>query len=60
MRSGESSSQSGEGGNEDGNAMGVENAVNKSCKKVWKGPGETQGQYSHKVMDVLRHLNFVG
>ena len=43
--------QSGEGGNEDGNAMGVGNV--KSCKKKSKRLGETSGQYSHKVMDVF-------
>jgi len=53
MRSEESSLQSGEGGNEDGNAMGVGNVVKKSCKKLSKWLGETWGQYSHKVMDVF-------
>jgi len=51
MRSGDPSLQSGEGKN--GNAMGVENVVKNSCKKMSKQPGETQGQYSHKLMDVF-------
>jgi len=55
MRSGESSSQSGEGDNEDGIAMGVGNA--KSCNKKSKQLGATWGQYSHKVMDVFETSN---
>ena len=55
MRSGESSSQSGEGDNEDGISTGVGNA--KSCNKKSKWLGATRGQYLHKVMDVFETSN---